>query len=63
MNLFLVGRAVSNTHNGMITLGTGNESVSIINGELPCAEYSVQTQHYKGIHCQSEMGFLRLFEH
>ena len=60
MNLFLVERAVSNTH---ITLGTGNESVSIINGELPCAEYSVQTQHYKGTHCQNEMGFLRLFEH
>ena len=30
----------------MITLGTGNESVSMIDGELPCVEYSVQTQHY-----------------
>ena len=46
-------------HNGIITLSTGNESVCIIDGELPCTEYSVQTQH----HFQSEMGFLSLFEH
>ena len=32
MNLFLVGRAVSNTHNGIVALGTGNERVSIIGG-------------------------------
>ena len=54
---------MSNTHDGMITLGTGNESVSMIDGELPCVECSVHTQHYKGTHCQSEMGFLSLLEH
>ena len=30
-------------HNVMITLSIGNESVSIIDGELPCVEYSVAT--------------------
>ena len=38
VNLLLVGRAVSNTHNGTITLGTRCESVSIIDGEIPCVE-------------------------
>ena len=29
VNLFLVGKAVSNTHDGVITLGTGSDSVSV----------------------------------
>ncbi|XP_065897128.1 probable ubiquitin carboxyl-terminal hydrolase MINDY-4 isoform X2 [Dysidea avara] len=46
VNLFLIGKAVSNTHDGVITLGTGNDSMQL-----------------KGLDCQSEIGFLSLFEY
>ncbi|XP_065897129.1 probable ubiquitin carboxyl-terminal hydrolase MINDY-4 [Dysidea avara] len=46
VNLFLVGKAVSNTHDGVIALGTGSDNTQL-----------------KGLDCQSEIGFLSLFEY